>query len=142
MDKDNWISISTELPKDRENVQVTYIGFPDNVHYCDGFAYLEEGIWYWTLNDDKCNVPIIAWKENCEPYRWQTSLPKEEERILKFEYHILLEKGYCKVMETEETDTVSFVIEARNRVTADRAVKAMLECAPNVIEYDGTCIEH
>lgn len=26
MDKDNWISVSTELPKDRENVQVTYIG--------------------------------------------------------------------------------------------------------------------
>ena len=70
-----------------------------------------------------------------------SELPKEE-KTLKFEYHILLEKGFRKVMETEETDTVSFVIEARNRVTADRAVKAMLEGAPNVIEYDGTCIEY
>ena len=142
MDNNSWVSVSSQLPKDNENVQVTYIGCPDNVHYCDAFAYLDEGIWYWALNDDKCNVPIVAWKKNCEPYSWQTSLPTYDEgRALKFEYHILLKKGFRKVLEIEETDTVSIVIEAKNRATADRAIKAMLEDAPNVKEYDGVCIE-
>lgn len=141
MDNNNWISVGMKLPEDRENVQVTYIGCPDNVYYCDAFAYLDKGIWYWTLNDDQCSVPITAWKKNCEPYRWQASLP-EEKRVLKFEYHILLKKGFCKVMETEETDTVSIVVEAKNRATADRAVRALLKDAPNVKEYSGFCIEY
>lgn len=142
MDNNNWISVGSALPEDRENVQVTYIGCPDNVHYCDAFAYLDRGTWYWTVNDDKCSVPVIAWKKNCEPYRWQASLPEEKEGVLKFAYYILLKKGFCKVMETEETDTVRIVIEAGNRATADRAVRALLKDAPNVREYSGVCIEH
>lgn len=44
-------------------------------------------------------------------------------------------------MQTEEETEVRFVIEAPNRATADRAVKALLKEAPNVKEYSGICIE-
>ena len=59
---------------------------------------------------------------------------------MKFEYVIDLKKGYRPVMQTEEEMEVRFVIEAKNRATADRAVKALLEDAPNVEEITGICI--
>lgn len=44
-------------------------------------------------------------------------------------------------MQDEEETEVRFVIEAKNRVTADRAVKALLKDAANVKEYSGFCID-
>lgn len=60
---------------------------------------------------------------------------------MKFEYVVELERGYVPVMAEEEETEVRFVIEAKNRVTADRAVRAMLEYADNVEEWSGICIE-
>lgn len=59
----------------------------------------------------------------------------------RFEYIVDLNRGYRPVMQTEEETEVRFVIEAPNRATADRAVKALLKEAPNVKEYSGICIE-
>lgn len=61
--------------------------------------------------------------------------------MLKFEYYVELKEGYRPVMQTEEETNIKFVIEAENRVTADRAVKALLKDTPNVERYDGVCIE-
>lgn len=65
--------------------------------------------------------------------------------MMKFEYHILLKEGYEDAMRTEleglEEKIVVIQIKARNRVMADRAVKAMLKNAPNIDDFDGFCIE-
>ena len=60
----------------------------------------------------------------------------------KFKYTVELKKGYmpAPVFEAVEETEVEFVIEARNRVTADRMVKALLEAA-NVEEYGCVCVE-
>lgn len=60
---------------------------------------------------------------------------------MKFEYVIELKEGYKPVMELEYKDEVRMVIEAPNRVTADRMAKAVLQNAPNVKIYDGFCID-
>lgn len=59
--------------------------------------------------------------------------------MLKFEYFIELKEGYKPVMQTEE-ETIKILIEAENRATADRAIKALLKDASNVKEYDGICV--
>lgn len=64
-----WIPISSGLkPEEKEEVQVTYIGYNDGKPYCDEFAHISDGIWYWTNSDDEVMVRITAWKYNCEPY--------------------------------------------------------------------------
>ena len=61
--------------------------------------------------------------------------------MLKFKYYVELKEGYKPVMQTEEETDVTFVIEAENRATADRMVKALLKNAENVKRWDGVCIE-
>lgn len=61
--------------------------------------------------------------------------------MLKFEYVVTLKAGFNPTMQQEEETEVRFVIEAKNRVTANRMVGAMLIGAPNVKEWDGICIE-
>lgn len=60
---------------------------------------------------------------------------------MKFKYVVDLKNGFFQTMQTEEETEVSFVIEAKNRVTADRMVSAMLKGAPNIEEVSGICIE-
>lgn len=60
----------------------------------------------------------------------------------RFEYFVELKTGYVPVMKTEEEAEVHFVIDARNRATADRAVKAMLKDAGNVESWGCIGIEH
>lgn len=68
--ENNWVPISSGLfPEDGEYVQVTFIGYHDHAPHCEGFAYRKGGNWYWTLLNKKVEVEIIAWKENCEPYK-------------------------------------------------------------------------
>lgn len=59
----------------------------------------------------------------------------------KFEYVVELNEGYRKILETDTTDVVRFVIEAKNRATAQRAVNALLKNAPNIKEVMGFCID-
>ena len=61
--------------------------------------------------------------------------------MLKFKYYVELKEGYKPVMQTEEETDMKFVIEAKNRATADRMVKALLKNAENVKRWDGICIE-
>lgn len=68
--KNGWIPIcSGLLPEEREDVQVTYVGYHDGQPYCNAFAYRESNKWYWSMDDDDVRVEIIAWKRMCEPYR-------------------------------------------------------------------------
>ena len=60
---------------------------------------------------------------------------------MKIEYCAEVIRGYKPTMETEEQKLVYFTIEAKNRVTADRMLKALLKGAPNVIEISGVCID-
>ena len=69
MDCNSWIPISSGVfPEDMESVQVTFIGYNDNLPYCDAFAYRNNGKWYWSIDDDKVVVEIAAWRKNCKPY--------------------------------------------------------------------------
>ena len=69
MKNNNWIPISSGLfPEDMEDVQVTYLGYYNEKPYCDAFAYIENGIWDWSVDNEKVRVKITAWKKNCEPY--------------------------------------------------------------------------
>lgn len=61
--------------------------------------------------------------------------------MMKFEYCVDLKAGYRPVMQEAEETEVRFVIEAKDRATADRAVKALLKGAENVKDYGGFCID-
>ena len=59
----DWIPVSTgNFPKDKEPVQVTYLGYHDNKPYCNEFAYRCNGEWFWCTNDSISIVPITAWR--------------------------------------------------------------------------------
>ena len=60
---------------------------------------------------------------------------------MKFEYTVVLEDGFTPTMQDEKETEFSFVIEAKNFVTANRMVAAMFKGASNVKECDGICIE-
>lgn len=59
---------------------------------------------------------------------------------MMFEYCAELKDGYKPTMETETGNTVYFQIDAKNRVTADRMVKAMLTVG-NITEISGVAID-
>jgi len=70
MENNEWIPVSSGLlPKEREAVQVTYLGYIDNKPYCDEFAYMLDGQWLWCHDDYNPQVKIVAWKRNCAPYK-------------------------------------------------------------------------
>ena len=60
--------ISGNYPKERENVQVTYLGCVDGEYHCDAFAYCENNQWFWINEEEAVNVQIVAWKRNCKAY--------------------------------------------------------------------------
>ena len=65
-----WILCREKMPKANQHVQVTYLGYHDNLPYCNEFAYLTEyGDWLWSHDDESVIVKIIAWKPMCEPYK-------------------------------------------------------------------------
>lgn len=58
-----------------------------------------------------------------------------------FKYLIELEEGYYPVMEDEPQYDVLISVEAENRVTANRMVKAMLKGATNILDCDGLILD-
>lgn len=60
--------ISGNYPKERENVQVTYLGCVDGEYHCDAFAYCENNQWFWINEEEAVTVQIVAWKRNCKAY--------------------------------------------------------------------------
>ena len=68
-DKD-WVPVNSGmLPEEREAVQVTYLEYNDHKPHCDAFAFLEDGRWYWSLDESDVKVPIIAWQQTGEAYQ-------------------------------------------------------------------------
>lgn len=64
-----WTPVSSGLlPQKQKNVQITYIGCNDGIPHCDGFAYLEDGKWYWSLDGSSVDVKVTAWAYSCDPY--------------------------------------------------------------------------
>jgi len=75
----NWIPVSSGLfPDDKVEVQVTYIGTNDQKPYCSAFAHRDNGEWHWTEDESDVRVTITAWKENCEPYVEEVSVPVQQ----------------------------------------------------------------
>lgn len=69
MKNNDWIPVSSgKLPNDMKTIQVTYLGYNDNKPYCDEFAYIKNGSWYWKDDAEKVTVKITAWKTLCTPY--------------------------------------------------------------------------
>ena len=64
-----------------------------------------------------------------------------EKKKLHFEVYVTLKEGYSPVPYMETETDLSFIIEARNRATADRMVKAMLSGCNNVESWDSICID-
>ena len=65
----DWIPVdSGQYPEDNKIVQVTYIGYNDGAPHCDAFAYKEDDQWYWSIDEEKVKVKIIAWKPSDKPY--------------------------------------------------------------------------
>ena len=62
--------------------------------------------------------------------------------MLKFEYWITLKDGhgYKPTMDDTEHNDICITIDAKNRATADRMIKALTAGNDNIIEYDGVCI--
>ena len=60
--------ISENYPKERENVQVTYLGCVDGEYHCDAFAYCENNQWFWINEEEAVTVQIVAWKRTCKAY--------------------------------------------------------------------------
>lgn len=63
-----------------------------------------------------------------------------EKALYIFRYHVELEKGYFPVMGDNEEKDLFFDIQAKNRATADRMVRAMLIGNINVSDLSGICI--
>lgn len=57
-----------EPPYEEVDVQVTYLGYYDKKPHCNAFAYIRNGVWYWTTSGEEINVDLVAWRSNCEPY--------------------------------------------------------------------------
>lgn len=66
---------------------------------------------------------------------------EQEKNLLTFRYWVEVKKGYYPTMGTEPETDICFYVKAKNRVTADRMVRAMLEGNTNIIDVDGICIE-
>lgn len=60
--------------------------------------------------------------------------------MLTFKYWIEMKEGYKPTSQTETENEMTLMIEAKNRVTADRMVKALIKGNDNVISWDGICI--
>ena len=59
---------------------------------------------------------------------------------MKFRYYVELHEGYQTTCMLETECEVEFVIEAKNSVTADRMVNALLKNG-NIKEIDYVCME-
>lgn len=64
-----------------------------------------------------------------------------EKKNLRFEVYVTLKEGFQPIPYMETETDFSFIIEARNRATADRMVKAMLSGCNNVEFWDSICID-
>lgn len=64
-----WIPVSSGIfPRDKEIVQVTYLGFSDEKPCCEAFAFRKNGNWYWYSKGTRITVKITAWKPKCKAY--------------------------------------------------------------------------
>lgn len=59
---------------------------------------------------------------------------------MKFEYCAEVKNGYKPTMETNMIDCIYFTVEAKNRVTADRMVSALLQ-EHNILNVIGVAID-
>lgn len=60
---------------------------------------------------------------------------------MKFQYDIELKYGYKPTMNDEKENNLQIIVEAKNRVTADRMIKAMLSGCNNIVCLSGICID-
>lgn len=65
----DWIPVSSKIfPKDHDEVQITYLGCNTNRPLCNAFAYRHNNDWFWSDDDRKIIVEVIAWRYNNDPY--------------------------------------------------------------------------
>lgn len=65
----DWTPVTKDLPDELATVQVTYLSKVYGNPCCDGFAYMQDGVWCWAEDDSPCEIEITAWKPMCKPYR-------------------------------------------------------------------------
>ena len=107
-----WIPVFTRLdsndevieqyPDDLDIVQVTFIGYNDNLLHCEAFAYRRNGEWYWALNDEEVNVSITAWRsgsisipyDDGKQFVIVTATEHDGLETTTYVYHFLVDKKY------------------------------------------------
>ena len=68
--ENGWIPVEEKMPNYMQRVLVTYIGYFDQKHYCDGVAYYDFlDQWMWVADDTHVCVEIIAWMPLPESYQ-------------------------------------------------------------------------
>ena len=60
---------------------------------------------------------------------------------MKFQYNVELKDGYKPTMQDGKENDLQIIVEAQNRVTADRMIKAMLLGCNNIVSWSGICID-
>lgn len=60
---------------------------------------------------------------------------------MKFQFDIVLKEGFKSTMEDGKENYLQIIVEAKNRVTADRMIKAMLSGCNNIVSWSGICID-
>lgn len=60
---------------------------------------------------------------------------------MKIQYDIELKDGYKPTMQEGKENDLQIIVEAKNRVTADRMIKAMLSGCNNIVSWSGICID-
>ena len=60
---------------------------------------------------------------------------------MKIQYDIELKEGFKPTMQSKKENELQIIIEAKNMVTADRMIKAMLLGCNNIVSWSGICID-
>lgn len=60
---------------------------------------------------------------------------------MKFQFDIELKEGFKPTMQSKKENELQIIIEAKNMVTADRMIKAMLSGCDNIVSWSGICID-
>lgn len=60
---------------------------------------------------------------------------------MKFQFDIELKEGFNPTMQDKKENELQIIIEAKNMVTANRMIKAMLSGCDNIVSWSGICID-
>ena len=143
--------ISGNYPKERENVQVTYLGCVDGEYHCDAFAYCENNQWFWINEEEAVTVQIVAWKRNCKAYDPEEKLKRlfrnaviSQQDELEF-YSGILSMGYTVDMVRDligaETAEHMYIFCVNHGLLKDHSAAYLYDAVCKLLKANGENLE-